>query len=155
MQASSLSFRRLCASSFSTAASIPRIQYLLDGVLRTSSGSTTFPVVDPSTGETVAATPQCTASELEACAASSEKAFLAWSRLPPQQRARINFKLSQLIRERTEQLAGMITREQGKTLGDARGDVFRGLEVSSLSLSLSPHSGCWVCIPNTGGRGYS
>ena len=111
------------------SSSVPRIQYLLDGVLRSSAGTTTFPITDPSTGRVIAATPQCTASELEAAARSSEKAFTSWSRLPPQQRTRVNFKLTQLIRERTESVAELITREQGKTLGDARGDVFRGLEV--------------------------
>jgi len=43
------------------------------------------------------------------------------------------FKFQQLIRERTEELAVSITTEQGKTLADARGDVFRGLEVVELS----------------------
>jgi malonate-semialdehyde dehydrogenase (acetylating)/methylmalonate-semialdehyde dehydrogenase len=42
------------------------------------------------------------------------------------------FKLQQLIKDRTEDLAQCITREQGKTLADARGDVFRGLEVVEL-----------------------
>jgi malonate-semialdehyde dehydrogenase (acetylating)/methylmalonate-semialdehyde dehydrogenase len=39
------------------------------------------------------------------------------------------FRLQQLIREATEELAVSITTEQGKTLSDARGDIFRGLEV--------------------------
>jgi malonate-semialdehyde dehydrogenase (acetylating) / methylmalonate-semialdehyde dehydrogenase len=49
--------------------------------------------------------------------------------MPIQQRQRVYFKFQQLIRENTEELARSITVEQGKTLADARGDVFRGLEV--------------------------
>jgi malonate-semialdehyde dehydrogenase (acetylating)/methylmalonate-semialdehyde dehydrogenase len=112
---------------------IPRVKYLLEGKLLESAGATTFPITCPATGAVIGATPQCTASELDACAASSERAFAGWSRVPPQQRARVNFKLVQMIRDRTEEVAALITREQGKTLADARGDVFRGLEVAEYA----------------------
>ena len=114
---------------FSAAPSTPRVKYLLNGKQLDSAGTTTFPVTDPATGRVIACTPQNTASELEACAASAEAAFAAWSRVPAQQRTRVNFRLAELIRARTEAVAALITQEQGKTLADARGDVFRGLEV--------------------------
>ena len=124
--------------SFSRASinPVPRIQYLFNGKLVESSGSTTFPVTCPATGTVLACTPQNTASELEACAESSAAAFKSWSRVPPQQRSRVNFKLAELIRARTEDVARLITAEQGKTLGDARGDVFRGLEVVEYACSV-------------------
>jgi malonate-semialdehyde dehydrogenase (acetylating)/methylmalonate-semialdehyde dehydrogenase len=53
--------------------------------------------------------------------------------VPVQQRARIFFKYAQLIRDNTDAIAALITKEQGKTMADARGDVFRGLEVVGMS----------------------
>jgi malonate-semialdehyde dehydrogenase (acetylating)/methylmalonate-semialdehyde dehydrogenase len=113
----------------STAARTPRAKYLLNGKLLESAASESTPVHDPATGRVLLATPQLLASELEACAASAEAAFKSWSRVPPQARARVNLRLAELIRARTEDVAALITAEQGKTLADARGDVFRGLEV--------------------------
>lgn len=84
---------------------------------------------DPATGRVVSRTPQSTPAELEAAAASSAAAFRTWREVSPSNRARVMLKLQALIRERTEEVAAAITAEQGKTLADARGDVFRGLEV--------------------------
>lgn len=53
-----------------------------------------------------------------------------------QQRVRVLFKYAQLIRDNMDPLAALITKEQGKTLADARGDVFRGLEVVEHACSL-------------------
>lgn len=73
--------------------------------------------------------PQATPAELDAAAESAHRAFKVWREVPVQQRVRVFFKYAQLIRDHTEAIAALITKEQGKTLADARGDVFRGLEV--------------------------
>ena len=109
-------------------STVPRVPSLLDGKLFDSAGTTTFPITCPATGAVVAQTPQSTTSELEAAAASCARAFPAWRATAPAARARVNLKLQALVREATEPLAASITAEQGKTLADARGDVFRGLE---------------------------
>ena len=49
------------------------------------------------------------------------------------------FKLAELVRSHTDELAGIITKEQGKTLADARGDVFRGLEVVEAACGAGTH----------------
>lgn len=54
-------------------------------------------------------------------------AYKTWRNTGVQHRQRVMLKLQHLIREHTEELAQSITREQGKTLADARGDIFRGL----------------------------
>lgn len=110
-------------------STIPRVKSLFENKLFDSAGTTTFPITDPSTGTVVAQTPQSTASELEAAAASCARAFTGWRSTAPAARARVNLKLQALLRDQSESLASLITAEQGKTLADARGDVFRGLEV--------------------------
>ena len=69
-------------------SSVPRVKYLLNGKLLEGTGSTTHPISDPATGKVIGQTPESTASELEACTASSLAAFESWRRIPPQQRAR-------------------------------------------------------------------
>ena len=85
--------------------------------------------VNPATQEVIARVPLATAAEVDAAVASAREAFKTWRKTPIGQRARIFLKYQQLIRENMKELAAMLTAEQGKTLADAEGDIFRGLEV--------------------------
>ena len=111
---------------------------LINGKLVESRASSWLPVHDPATGRLVALTPESTPAELREASDGAQEAFRAWREVPVQQRARVNLRLQALIRDErnTEALAAAITREQGKTLGDARGDVFRGLEVVEHACSV-------------------
>lgn len=64
------------------------------------------------------------------------EAFCKWKEVPVQQRQRVMFQYQSLIRERLEDIAKLITLENGKTLQDAQGDVFRGLEVVETACML-------------------
>src|SRR5213593_3049495 len=95
-------------------------------------------VHNPSTGETIARTPMCDAAEVDAAVQSAKRAFQSWSETPAPKRADIMFKYRALLTEQLEELARLVTRENGKTLDEARGDVKRGLEVVELSCGI-PH----------------
>ncbi|CAN0184063.1 unnamed protein product, partial [Scytosiphon promiscuus] len=97
--------------------------------MKASSSTDWIDLRSPATQELVCRVPRSTNTEMEAAVSSAQAAFLSWRDVPVQHRSRVMFKLQQLIRDRTEELAASITLEQGKTLADARGDVFRGLEV--------------------------
>jgi malonate-semialdehyde dehydrogenase (acetylating) / methylmalonate-semialdehyde dehydrogenase len=73
---------------------------------------------------------------MEAATASAAEAFKTWREVPVQQRARVMLKLQQLVRDNMDGIAAVITAEQGKTLADAKGDVFRGLEVIEHACSV-------------------
>jgi malonate-semialdehyde dehydrogenase (acetylating) / methylmalonate-semialdehyde dehydrogenase len=66
---------------------------------------------------------------MNAAADAAQRAFASWKEVSVANRQRVMFKYQQLIRESQQDIAEIITREQGKTLADAEGDVFRGLEV--------------------------
>lgn len=66
-------------------------------------------------------------------------AFDAWQSVPVQQRQRVFFDLQRLIRDHRDELAQLITIENGKTLPDAHGDVQRGLEVVETACNVAPH----------------
>lgn len=76
-------------------------------------------------------------SELEAAAESCNDAFASWRATPVSTRQRVMFDYQRLIRDNQNAIADIITEEQGKTTVDARGDVFRGLEIVEYSTSVS------------------
>ena len=88
------------------------------------------------TQEVVAQVPEATPEELALAAKSAQAAFKIWSETPITKRMRVLLVLQQLIKDHSEELAKIITEEQGKTLADARGDVFRGYEVVEHACSI-------------------
>lgn len=84
---------------------------------------------NPATQEVVNRVPESTPEEFDRAVASASAAFPAWSRTPVPTRQRVMFKFLELIHKHKDELAQSITLEQGKTVSDAHGDVFRGLEV--------------------------
>ena len=88
----------------------------------------TTPVHNPSSGEVIAETPLGGPREIDQAVQAAAAAFPAWMETPPVERARILFRLKVMLEDRFEELAVSVTREHGKTLAEARGDVRRGLE---------------------------
>ncbi|MFT4267946.1 MAG: CoA-acylating methylmalonate-semialdehyde dehydrogenase [Xenophilus sp.] len=111
------------------AAQVATVKLLIGGQLVESKTTEWRDVVNPATQEVLARVPFATLAEVDAAVASAREAFKTWRKTPIGTRARIFLKLQQLIREHMGELAAILTAEQGKTLPDAEGDVFRGLEV--------------------------
>ena len=86
----------------------------------------------------VSRVPRTTPTEFKAAVDAATAAFPAWRATPLPARQRVMFRLQALIRDHTDTLAACITAEQGKTLADARGDVFRGLEVVEYAAGIAP-----------------
>eukprot|EP01025_Chloroclados_australasicus_P064940 TRINITY_DN876_c0_g3_i1.p1 TRINITY_DN876_c0_g3~~TRINITY_DN876_c0_g3_i1.p1 ORF type:complete len:611 (+),score=62.99 TRINITY_DN876_c0_g3_i1:1659-3491(+) len=105
------------------------VKMYVDGQLVDSKTNSWVDLTNPATNEVIGKVPNITKSEFDAAVSSAKSAFHGWSATPVPQRARVMFKLQELIRANMDQLALNVTTEQGKTLPDARGDVFRGLEV--------------------------
>ena len=119
-----------------TTAQVPTIKLLIDGQFVESKTDQWREVINPATHEVLAKVPFATADEINAAVASAKKAFTTWRKTPIGARARIFLKYQQLIRENMQELAALLTAEQGKTLADAEGDVFRGLEVVEHAASI-------------------
>jgi malonate-semialdehyde dehydrogenase (acetylating)/methylmalonate-semialdehyde dehydrogenase len=93
-----------------------------------ASAGRTEDVFNPATGEVIAKVPLSTREDLDRAVAAAREAFASWSRTPVPRRARILFKYQQLLVDHWEELARLITTENGKSLGEARGEVQRGIE---------------------------
>ncbi|MBH1966205.1 MAG: CoA-acylating methylmalonate-semialdehyde dehydrogenase [Comamonadaceae bacterium] len=117
------------SSSSAQTSSIATVKLLINGEFVESTTTQWRDVVNPATQEVLARVPFATAEEINAAVAAGKQAFKTWRKTPIGTRARIFLKYQQLIRENMGELAALLTAEQGKTLPDAEGDVFRGLEV--------------------------
>ncbi|MFT0212355.1 CoA-acylating methylmalonate-semialdehyde dehydrogenase [Pseudomonas sp. F1_0610] len=118
------------------SSTIPTVKLLINGEFVESKTKEWRDVVNPATQEVLARVPFATADEIQAAVASAKDAFKTWRKTPIGARARIFLKYQQLIRENMKELAAILTAEQGKTLPDAEGDVFRGLEVVEHAASI-------------------
>ena len=105
------------------------VQQLINGQFIQSNTDEWIDITDPATQEVIAKVPQTTDDEINQAVAAAQKAFQTWRKTPITTRARIFLKYQALIRDHMDELAEILTAEQGKTIADARGDVFRGLEV--------------------------
>ena len=105
------------------------VQQLINGQFVDSNTREWIDITDPATQEVIAKVPQTTDDEINQAVAAAQTAFQTWRKTPITTRARIFLRYQALIREHMDELAEILTAEQGKTIADARGDVFRGLEV--------------------------
>ncbi|HAB9244660.1 TPA_asm: CoA-acylating methylmalonate-semialdehyde dehydrogenase [Listeria monocytogenes] len=85
-------------------------------------------VINPATGEVLCQVPISTRAELDQAAVIAEQAFEKWSQVAVPRRARVLFGFQQLLIQHKEELARLITLENGKNLSEARGEVQRGIE---------------------------
>jgi len=105
------------------------VKLLIDGQFVESTAKAWRDVVNPANQEVLARVPMCGADEVDKAVKSAAAAYKTWRNVPIGARARIMLKLQELIRRDMKKLAACLTAEQGKTLPDAEGDIFRGLEV--------------------------
>lgn len=142
-----LSLRQRQCRLFTTTASQPWLpkgspvyKYFQNGQFVESMGEAAHPVKNPATNELLGLVPELSSQEFDATVQLSKDAFLEWKRVPLPQRQRVMMKLQKAIREDyMEDLAHLITLENGKTLADARGDVFRGLEMVESACWMAPN----------------
>jgi malonate-semialdehyde dehydrogenase (acetylating)/methylmalonate-semialdehyde dehydrogenase len=95
-------------------------------------------VHDSATGELCARVVMSTEDDVAAAVAAAEAALPAWSKTPVLRRARVMFRLKELIDRDRKELAALITQEHGKVLHDADGSIQRGLEVVEFACGI-PH----------------
>ena len=85
-------------------------------------------VLNPATNEQLARVPMSTAEEAGQAIEAAERAFWEWRTTPPTVRAGYMFRLKTHLEAHAEELAELITRENGKTIDEARGEVRRTIE---------------------------
>jgi len=114
------------------------LSHWIDGAYVSGTSGRFADVFNPATGEVQAKAPLASSDEMTAAIASAQTAQPAWGALNPQKRARVMMAMVGLMNRDMDKLAEALSREHGKTLPDAKGDLQRGLEVVEFCIG-APH----------------
>jgi succinate-semialdehyde dehydrogenase / glutarate-semialdehyde dehydrogenase len=109
--------------SIDSGAAYPDLRLFIGGDWAGGGGRTMQPVINPATGETLGELPHAAPADLDRALDAAAKSFPKWRALAPNERGKILRKAAELLRERTEHIARIATREEGKTLAEARWEV--------------------------------
>ena len=112
------------------------VSHWVGGKPTTGESTRTSPVWNPATGEQQAEVPLGSATDVDTAVRTAAAAFETWSQSSLSQRTKILFAFRQLVHERTQELAEIVSDEHGKVVSDARGEVQRGLEVIEFACGI-------------------
>ncbi|MEQ1701950.1 MAG: aldehyde dehydrogenase family protein, partial [Ilumatobacteraceae bacterium] len=105
-----------------------RISHWIDGKIVDGTSGRTGVVFDPATGQQQAAVDLASVEEVDHAIAVAKAAFPAWRATNLSRRAEVLFHMRELVDANRKEIATLLTKEHGKVLGDALGEVARGLE---------------------------
>jgi malonate-semialdehyde dehydrogenase (acetylating)/methylmalonate-semialdehyde dehydrogenase len=114
------------------------IGHWINGKRVAGTSGRTADVWNPATGEVQAKVALASTAEIEAAVADAAAAQPGWAATNPQRRARVMMEFVRLLNRDMDKLAEALSREHGKTIPDAKGDVQRGLEVVEFCIG-APH----------------
>src|SRR3954463_13883743 len=115
-------------TSAPASSAVTTLRNYVGGAWVESPSARALDVLNPATAQPLTRVPLATAAVVDRAVQVAQAAFPAWRATPPLIRARPFFKLKEIMEARFDELARTITREHGKTLDDARGEVRRAIE---------------------------
>ncbi|MDA8962395.1 aldehyde dehydrogenase family protein, partial [Congregibacter sp.] len=114
-----------------------KIPLYINGEFMHGSSDTTLPVTSPATQELLAEVTFATAKEVDFAVASAKEAFVTWREVPISERARLMLRYQALLKEHHDELGEILAKDTGKTFEDAKGDVWRGIEVVEQAANIA------------------
>ncbi len=101
----------------------------IDGQWRAATGGRTIPVLNPATEEVIGTVPHASQADMDEALAAAERGFATWRKVSAYERSKLMRKAADLLRERADKIAKLMTLEQGKPLPEARMEVLAGADV--------------------------
>ena len=138
------------------SAQYDKLHLYIDGEWLGPEGRKTGNVVNPATGDTIGTLPHASKADLDRALDAAARGFQSWRKVSPNERAKILRKAGELIRERAERIATLMTLEEGKTLGEICAQIKDPARNGSRSLeALVEHIGedhlvGWAWAPGYG-----
>jgi malonate-semialdehyde dehydrogenase (acetylating)/methylmalonate-semialdehyde dehydrogenase len=115
---------------------VKRISHWIGGRIVEGRSGRSGVVYNPATGQQSGAVDFASAEEVDEAVQAAKEAFHRWRSVSLAKRAELFFNIRELLHERREEVAKILTREHGKVLSDAIGEVTRGLEVVEFCCGL-------------------
>ncbi|EKF18299.1 NAD-dependent succinate-semialdehyde dehydrogenase [Nitratireductor pacificus] len=110
-------------------AAYPSTQLFIDGEWRPGAEGKTIDVVDPATGEAIGTVAHATVADLDAALAAAERGFAVWSATSAFERYKLMRKAADILRQRADEIAVTMSREQGKPVAEARMETMAGADI--------------------------
>ena len=123
----------MAAQSYTSTSDVG---HFIAGAQTNASSSRFSDIFNPATGTKSRRVALANATDVNTAVAAAQKAFPAWADTPPLRRARIMFKFLELLNEKRDDLANIITAEHGKVFTDAQGEVTRGIEIVEFACGI-------------------
>lgn len=106
------------------------VQQYINGEWTEASSSETLTSTDPANSDEICTFRQSTNSDVESAIAAAKAAFPEWKKTPAPERARVIYKSADILTERKEELSQLMSRENGKPIAEARGDVQEAIDMA-------------------------
>lgn len=113
-----------------------QVPLLINGEFIVSKSTQLIDVTNPINNTVIAQAPCATDDEIAAAVTAAKQAFLSWREVPVSERARVMMRYQQLLKEQHDEIATILSQETGKTFADAKGDVWRGIEVVEQAMNV-------------------
>lgn len=107
----------------------PDTQLFIDGTWQDAGDGRSLAVLNPATGQEIGRVAHAGKADLDRALAASERGFATWRDFTPAQRSAIMRKAAGLMRERAEEIARLLTQEQGKPLAEAKGEAMAAADI--------------------------
>jgi succinate-semialdehyde dehydrogenase / glutarate-semialdehyde dehydrogenase len=109
--------------------SYPNVLLFIDGAWCAAASGRTTPVMNPATGKQVGTFAHAERADLDRALEAAQKGFNAWRKISAFERSKVMRKAANLLRERAEMIAPLLTQEQGKTLAEAKAEALAAADV--------------------------
>jgi malonate-semialdehyde dehydrogenase (acetylating)/methylmalonate-semialdehyde dehydrogenase len=119
-----------------TETTVKNVKYYVNGNWEEAAGRALHPIYNPATGQVIAQVAHATAEDVDRAARAAHAAFLKWRDVPVVDRVQIFYRYKDLLEKHAEEIARILTTENGKTLDDARGSVRRSIQMVEVACGM-------------------
>ena len=112
------------------------VRNYISGCFRDASTDKKLPVISPSDGVLLSVVPMSAAKDLDDAVQSAKAAFPVWSKMPVKERVQVFFRYKYLLEKNLQELAELISEENGKTLSEAVAEIEKCIELTEFACSI-------------------
>ena len=119
-----------------TETAVGTISFHINGAWDKPGGRAMHSVTNPATGATIAEVPYAEESDIDRAVRAAHEAFLKWRAVPVVERVQVLYRYKTLLEKNADELAAILTRENGKTAEDAKAEVRRGIQMVEVACGM-------------------
>src|SRR3982074_915123 len=112
------------------------VQNFINGRFVDAESSRKLEVISPIDGVLLSQVPLSGVAELDKAVKAAKTAFLSWSKTPIKERVQVFFRYKYLLEKNMQELAALVSEENGKTIGEATAEIEKSIELTEFACSL-------------------